>query len=129
MSFQFPSSEWTTAFCREINASSAYADAAKTWEGDLSLVIEGEGAVYLDLWHGQCRGAEYVEAPATRAAEFAISGSAEQWTAVLQGDLDPIQALVTRRLRLDGNLVKIMKHVKAARELVNCATRVPSQTG
>ncbi len=44
---------------------------------------------------------------------------------VLSGGLDPIQALVKRQLTLDGNLVKIMKHVKAAQELVKCAATVP----
>jgi putative sterol carrier protein len=45
---------------------------------------------------------------------------------VLAGKLDPVQGMVTRQLKLDGNLVKIMKNVKAAQELVRCATRVPT---
>jgi hypothetical protein len=38
-----------------------------------------------------------------------------------------VQALVTRALKLDGNLVKIMKNVKAAQELVRCATLVDTE--
>ena len=129
MSYIFPSAEWTTALCREINGSSAYAAAAKKWEGDLVLVIEGEGGVYLDLWHGECRGAEYLPDSGARRAEFRMSGAKDQWQRVLRGELDPVQALVKRQLKLDGNLVYILKYVKAAQELVKCAARVPTSPG
>ena len=125
MSYSFPSAGYTTALCRAINASPAYAAAAKKWEGDIMLIVEGEGAVYLDLWHGECRAGDYLDDPTSRTAAFKISGTRDLWLAVLSGGLDPIQALVKRQLTLDGNLVKIMKHVKAAQELVKCAATVP----
>ncbi len=50
----------------------------------------------------------------------------EKWKKVLAGKLDPVQGMVTRQIKLDGNLVKIMKNVKAAQELVRCATKVPT---
>ena len=121
MSIPFPSTEWTKALCRVLNDSSAYAKAAQKWEGDLLLVIDDVGGVYLDLWHGACRKADYTEEPDTNNAEFVISGSMEQWTSVLRGEVDPIQGLVKRQLKLKGNLVKIMKNAKAAQALVACA--------
>ena len=42
-------------------------------------------------------------------------------------ELDPIQALMTRRLKLRGNMMKIMRAPKAAAELVNCSTQVPTE--
>ena len=56
MAYKFPSAEWTEQLHEQVNSSDAYASAAKTWEGDLLLVIDGGGAIYLDLWHGACRG-------------------------------------------------------------------------
>lgn len=127
MSYKFPSEAWTNAFEEQINTSDAYANAAKTWEGDILLVIESGGAIYLDLWHGKARATEFVENPDGRAAEFKIIASMEKWQKVLAGKLDPVQGMVTRQLKLEGNLVKIMKNVKAAQELVRCATRVPTE--
>ena len=46
---------------------------------------------------------------------------------VIEKKLDPIQGLVTRQLKLQGNLMKIMKAPKAALELVNCCTLVPTE--
>lgn len=124
MAYKFPSKEWTVAFEEKINSSDAYANAAKTWEGDILLVIEGAGATYLDLWHGKCRRSDYHDSLAGLTAEFKITASMEKWQKVLAGKLDPVQGMVTRQLKLDGNLVKIMKNVKAAQELVRCATQV-----
>ena len=125
MAYKFPSSEWVAEFENQINTSDAYANAAKTWEGDISLVIEGDAGIYLDLWHGKCRKAEYIADPSSGTKpEFTISADMEKWKKVLAGKLDPVQGMVTRQIKLDGNLVKIMKNVKAAQELVRCATRV-----
>jgi putative sterol carrier protein len=124
MSYKFPSPPWVEAFEKEINSSDAYANAAKTWEGDITLVIEGGPGIYLDLWHGKCRAAEFMTDPDGKSPEFKITTDMEKWKRVLAGKLDPVQGMVTRQIKLDGNLVKIMKNVKAAQELVRCATKV-----
>ena len=49
------------------------------------------------------------------------------WRKVIGKKLDPIQGLMTRQLKLRGNMVKIMKAVRAAKELVECTTKVPTQ--
>jgi putative sterol carrier protein len=127
MALNFPSKEWVDQFVQEINNSAAYANAAKMWEGDVMLVIEGAAAVYLDLWHGQCRAAAYLADPNAQSAEFKISASLEKWQKILLGKLDPVQGLMTRQIKLDGNLVKVMQNVRAAQELVRCATRVETE--
>ena len=126
MSYKFPSPEWVEVFNEQINSSDAYANAAKNWEGDITLVIEGGPGIYLDLWHGKCRAAESLTDPDSRSPEFKITADMEKWKKVLANKLDPVQGMVTRQLHLDGNLVKIMKNVKSAQELVRCATRVPT---
>jgi putative sterol carrier protein len=128
MAIQFPSQEWADAFKAEVNSSDSYASAAKTWEGDFYFVIEGDEtrALYVDLWHGAARDIVYVTS-LDHNPEFTITGNMDKWKKVIQGKQDPVQALVTRALKLDGNLVKIMKNVKAAQELVRCATLVDTE--
>jgi putative sterol carrier protein len=124
MGHPFPSQAWTDAFRLAINSSDAYASSAKSWEGDFVFAIEEGGGMYLDLWHGECRSAEYLPDPSTKKPEFKLTANREKWRQVITGTLDPIQAMVTRQIKLDGNLVKIMKNVKAAQELVRCATQI-----
>ncbi len=127
MAYKFPSAEWTAQFRAEIGKSDAYANAAKNWEGDIYLAVEEGGAIYLDLWHGACREALYTTDLSVKQPEFKITASMDKWRKVLDGKLDPVQGLMTRQIKLDGNLVKIMKNVKAAQELVRCATHVDTE--
>ena len=131
--FVFGSPEWLEAFDEAINGSQSYAEAAKNWEGDFYFVLEPEGSMrqpvyyYVDLWHGKSRKAYVVEDSSDVQPEFAISAPIHVWRRVIEKKLDPIQGLVTRQLKLEGNLGKILRAVKAAKELVNCTGEVPTE--
>ncbi len=128
---RFPSDEWIKALHEEINRSQAYAEAAKNWEGDFYFVVKPAqpGAeptyLYMDLWHGQCREAFLATDPAAKKLAFVMSATLPIWRKVITKQLDPIQGLLTRQIQLQGNMVMIMKNVKAAQELVECCTHVP----
>jgi len=117
----------------EINRSQAYEQAAKNWEGDFYFIVEPEGRLeetiylYMDLWHGKCREAFLAVDPAQKAPEFLMSAKASIWRKVIERQLDPIRGLLTRQIQLKGNMSMIMKNVKAAQELVECCTRVPTE--
>jgi len=131
----FGSIEWATAFMEAINASKAYEEAAKTWEGDFYFIIEptGEGKesnyTYVDLWHGKCRKVDVVtEATKDKyKPEFVLQAAVGTWRKVAEKKIDSIQAIVTRQLKLTGNMGKVMRAVKAAQELVNCVTQVKTE--
>ena len=125
MTYPFPSQAWADAFRAEIEQSKLYARLAQRWEGDVILAIEDGGGLYLDLWHGTCREATYLTDLRDRSAEFKLVGSMANWRKILDRQLDPVQAMMKRQLRLQGNLAKVMRHIDAAQELVKCAIRVP----
>jgi len=133
MTIKFPTDEWIKALCEELNKSEAYAQAAATWEGDFYFIIEAGGSLpkpvylYMDLWHGKCRSAGAVANPDEKKPEFVIAASLADWRKVIEKKLDPIQGMMTRKLKLKGNMMKIMKVPKAAAELVNCCTLVPTE--
>lgn len=130
MAIQFATDEWVKALMAQLNASENYREAAKNWEGDFYFVItdlpDGRPPVYLytDLWHGACRDAFEVAEPAAKKPEFVIEAAYPVWKKVLEKRLDPIQGMVTRQLKLKGNMLKIMKAPKAATELVHCCTLI-----
>ena len=124
MAYQFPSQAWVDQLVIEINGSASYREAAKTWEGDVLMVVERHGAAYLDLWHGECRAAQYLAAPVDKQAEFTLTAALDVWQKVLTGQLDPMQGMMNRQVKLEGNLVKVMKHLRAAQEMMRCASRV-----
>lgn len=128
---RFGSNEWLSALKDAINTSPIYRESAKTWEGDFWFVVEPEKdhsglLIYLDLWHGHCRSAHIARTEAEFSPEFRITATLRNWQRVIHGEIDPIRAILTNRLKLQGNLAKIMRNVRAAQALVLCATLVPT---
>jgi putative sterol carrier protein len=132
MSFPFPSDEWIKAMMVDLNASKSYEESAKTWEGDFLFVIEPGGSLtqtvrlYMDLWHGKCRDAYEIKNGAQPQPAFVLSAPVANWKKVMIKQLDPIQAMMTGQLKLKGNMAMVMKSVRAAKELVESCTRIPT---
>ena len=129
----FLSPEWAVAFKEALNNNPAYAEAARNWEGDFYFTAvdvpgkTGPVTMYADLWHGKCRNAYIVDDENAQKPAFKMTAPIGTWKKVMEKKMDPIQGLVTRQLKLQGDLVAIMRSVKAARELVNSLTRIDTQ--
>ena len=133
MALKFPSKEWIEEYMNVLNNSPDYKEAAKWWEGDFLFIIEPDERLdkkiifYLDLWHGDCRSVDYFEEnqelPET---EFQYIGTYSNWLKVIDGELDPIKGILTRKFKLVGDKGKVMRASKAAKELVNSAQKVPT---
>lgn len=135
MAFMFPSDEWIKELSRLLNASPAYERSAKDWEGDFIFVIEGDSAhqetayLYLDLYHGKSPSAEQLADRNARKAAYVLSAPFSVWRRVIEGKLDPIQGMMTKKLRVEGNMMQIMRYPKAAKEIVSCCALVPTDFG
>ena len=133
MTFRFPSDEWIKAMAEAVNNSEAYRKSAAKWEGDFYFICEpGPGlaessVLYIDLWHGEARAAFEVADASDKDPEFVIRAPVSTWRRVIEKKLDPIQGMITGQLKLSGTMSKIMRFPKAASELVNCATKVPTE--
>lgn len=129
----FPSNEWLQAFKETVNRSEAYARAAKNWEGDFYFIVTPEGELrqplylYVDLWHGACREACLVEHPEEKQPAYRLKASPRVWKRIITKELDPIKGIMTRQLQLEGDMMQVMRNVKAAQELVNCVAQVPTE--
>ncbi len=134
MSYLFSSFEWAQAFEAKLNSDERYAAVASKWEGDtlfeIEPVPENESqqtlSIYLDLWHGKCRAAHIVDEdhPLAGAPTFTLSAPHANFTKILEGKLDPMQAMLTRKLRVSGNMVYMMRNVPVVLDFVRCAKEV-----
>jgi len=133
MALKFPSDEWIKELSRQLNASESYERSAKDWEGDFVFVVEPDEAyddtayLFLSLYHGKSPDAAMVASEDERKVEFVLSAPFGNWRKVIEGKLDPIQGMMTRKLRLTGNMMKIMRYPKAAKEIVACCTLVATE--
>jgi putative sterol carrier protein len=125
MSAIFPSAEWLKGVEVKLNTDERYAEVAKNWEGDLFIRIEPEGnlkegfSVYFDLWHGKCRIAEYKpDASAYPKPVFVLSATYNNIVAILTGKLSPMTAMMTMKLKVQGNMGYMMRNVPTVLDFV-----------
>jgi putative sterol carrier protein len=130
----FPSPEWLKSLEEKLNSDERYARIAKKWEGDLVFQIEPEGALkeeviyYLDLWHGTCRKSEVWDEIGDKNPAFILKAPYGNFVRILKGELDPMQAMLTRKLSVKGNMAVMMRSVPTVLDFVRCAREVTDET-
>jgi len=132
MAFKFPSDEWIKELSRQLNESEPYEKSAKDWEGDFVFVVEPDEAyddtayLFLGLYHGKSPDAAMIASQDEREVEFVLRAPFSNWRKVIEGKLDAIQGMMTKKLKVQGNMMKIMRYPKAAKEIVSCCALVPT---
>jgi putative sterol carrier protein len=126
--------EWCTASCAALNARESYRQAAAGWtEGAVVLVmtadpaqgIDRERAVWIDMHQGACRGSRVASDADRASASYVLQADPAAWKRLLAGEMEPVSAMMTGKLRLTrGNLFALAKHAAAAREMVAAAGTV-----
>jgi putative sterol carrier protein len=129
---EFPSAEWAAAYQKALNENAAYRDAAKAWVGDILLLVRPSDAsaaapgIHLQLADGGCQNATFHADARAVAAEFVYEGTPENWQRLMRHELDPVKAILDGTFRVKGNLAKLMRFTRAAKELVETASNVPT---
>jgi len=129
---KFPSEEWAAAFRAALNENEAYRAAAQAWEGDILFLVRGADpnaaapGIHLALAHGGCSAATFHADARAVPSEFVYEGTAENWAKLRSGQLDPVKAILDGTFRIKGNLAKVMRFTRAAKELVETAARIPT---
>jgi len=127
---EFLTTEWLDSLKEKLNTDSQYAEIAKNWEGDVNLKIDPGNTlsepvtIYFDLWHGKCRSAYFIENGNLKEAAFALNGKYDDYIRILTGDLHPMQAMLTRKLNVKGNMALLMRNVPTVLDFVRCAQEV-----
>ena len=140
MKYLFPSEEWVDRLVNVLNNDERYAEVAHNWEGDMVVFIEPDEnearpdtpiAIYVDLWHGKCRKAEILDPSEAELpqATFILRAPRNQFIKIFSGDLDPIQAMLTRRLKVEGNMAYMLRNIPTVLDFVRCCRIVEAEYG
>ncbi|MFE6156943.1 SCP2 sterol-binding domain-containing protein [Streptomyces sp. NPDC057889] len=126
----FPSSEWLDDYVARMNSSAEFEDAARTFEADISYVFEAEPDLghARDVWAragvggGKCLWWNYDVSPEEgRSSQFVLQGPYSLWKQIIQGQVDPMEAMLDGDLVVTGHLPTLLKYVRAANALVDLA--------
>jgi putative sterol carrier protein len=126
----FPTPEWVQTLMEKLNADAHYADVARNWEGDMLFQIDPGGPLtqglifYLDLWHGKCRDAYVLSGGRETKAAFTLRAPYENYVRLLKSEWEPLQALMTRKLSVQGNFGLLMRNVPTVLDFVRCCREI-----
>lgn len=127
---KFPTAEWIQALNAKLNSDEKYAHVARNWEGDMLFQVDSGGALatqvqfYLDLWHGKCRDAFVVDGSREIKPVFTLKGPYDNYMRLLKGEMEPMQALLTRKIGVQGNMAVLMRSVPTVLDFVRCCREV-----
>ncbi len=127
---QFPSPEWVASLSDKLNSDEQYAHVAHAWEADMGFLVDGRDKfpepvrLYLDLWHGKCRQAYMLEDGSELKAAFILKATYSNIVQLLKGEVDPIQALIMRKVSVQGNYALLMRSVPVVLHFVRCCREV-----
>ena len=132
MSIEAFSEAWAQEWCRVLSGRPGYREAAADWEGSVCLIMTRDSsatserrAVFVDLWHGECREARAATETDQEQARFVLAARASTWRDVLNGRLAPLMAMMSGKLRLTrGSMANLIPFAGAARELMLAATEM-----
>jgi len=126
----FPSEAWLMALEEKLNTDERYGHIARNWEGDILFVIGPDSVlthvvvVYLDLWHGKCRDTFFLSSSSDHKASFIFKAPYGNFVKVLTGELEPMQAMMTRVLGIHGNMAVLMRNIPTVLDFVRCCREV-----
>jgi putative sterol carrier protein len=137
MALAFGSAAWARALYEEINRSSEYRNAAAKWgdgfNGNVLLVFEPDGAMskplalLVELSRGACQGTSFIADPADARAGFALRAPFSVWREILERKTLAATAMLTGRLKVDGDRMTLLKHTAAHRSLIGCAASLDTE--
>ncbi len=126
----FPEFSWFEALRDKLNQDENYNRIAQKWEGDFLFTIDTGGAitqpihVFIDLWHGRCREVKVIQNPQEVKAAFVLSAPYPNYISLLKGNIDPMQAMLTQKIKVKGNMAVLMRNIPTVLDFVRCCREV-----
>ncbi len=127
----FPSFEWMADFCEQLESHPDAPDVAGALDGVYRFVVDPAGPLaerhsYDVSIRPTGAGAKVgiVDRAESAKPRLTMSTDYRRWQQLVRGELDVGMAMVLRRLRVSGELTRLMGSVSTARPLVDALHEV-----
>lgn len=115
----FPSQAWVVMAVELLNSDPDAAAAAQGWDGDFGVVIDLPGGGVLAVYLGPPTGGRLpapefppLEVLEARGPRYYARATADDWQALMSRTLDPIFAIVQKRLIARGDLGPVVARLQ-----------------
>jgi putative sterol carrier protein len=133
----FGSAEWAVALRDGLNRSSEYRNAAAKWgvgfNGNLLFAFEADPTLatpvtlFLELAAGRCDHAGFVPPGSRPDAGFTLRAPFSLWRDVLERRTLAATAILTGKMKVEGDKMTLLKHAGANRALIHVTASVPTR--
>jgi len=131
----FPSQTWVEEYCRRLSASPDYNKAGKGWKDPIMFTISDPedlsvrpefNSFTLYLKDGKCEKCEVIREE-NGNAPFVLTATYANWKKIIDGKINPTQAMLTGQLKVKGNMALILRYASAAIAMVKVAQSIPTR--
>jgi putative sterol carrier protein len=131
----FPSEEWVNEYCKRLKESPDYNKSGKGWKDPILFkMIELDSlkekpqfdSFILYLKDGICENCEVVKDP-EKSAPFKLTATYSNWKKIIDGKINPTQAMLTGQMKVVGNIAVLLRYASAAIAMVKVAQSIPTR--
>ncbi len=87
-------------------------------------IVDGTVYTYIDLYDGGCRETEILSDRDERDVGFVLTGEHGAWKRIVSGTLDPVPAVMSGELEIEGDMQQVLKYADATQLLGETAARL-----
>lgn len=131
----YPSEEWVKEYCKRLNESPDYNKAGKGWiypilfkATELDNLKEKPqfDSFILYLKDGRCENYEIVKDP-EKSAPFILSATYNNWKKIMEGKINPTQAMLGGQMKVVGNMAVLLRYASAAIAMTMVSQSIPTR--
>jgi len=124
--YVFLSEEWIKAYGDEWNKNERLLNDLKRFSARIKYLVEGNEAkdgVYIKVENGKV-----VETGKADEGnyDFVLRATLDNWKKLATGDMGPRAAMLTKRLKFKGSMIKAMKYMSAFEESLRLMGKIPT---
>ena len=124
----FASEDWAALLEQEINSDKEMKKAGKGFDATIQFIIQNAGdRGDLPFWTHMKDGVVLGVNTGESKCDFNIAGDYSVWKEIVGGNLDPIQAIMVKKLTFEGNMQYIMRYIKAVNQMMVDVKNVPTE--
>lgn len=128
---RFLSDKWLKQ-CREtLRDSEEFKSEARNFSGDFIFTFEADDELaktrrlFLSIHGGDCTEAAFLNGEPLPDADYLISAPYSLWIRMIKGEEDALSAFTSRKVRVKGNMLRLMMNSSSAVALVKALSEVP----
>lgn len=137
MAIPFPSDEWISEWRERLNDNEDYAEKGQGWgvdfNGDFVFHVRADDRLpddryfFIGLEDGECTEAREIDDPDDVDAGFVYRGDYADWVALNQGEVGPIDGMMSGTFDIEGDMQKVLQYSQAAVVMTEAAGEVDTE--